>query len=427
VLGRPILTLLTAAIVTSFAAPAPAYAQGKIEAAYVVLGERGAIARAILSNAARCPSIRINGTAQPMDVRAAPESGAEAAFPVLVCERLLPATARSARIGSRRLPLPKAKVQRVAVFGDTGCRLKSWEENGNEGDFQACDDPVKWPFGRLAKIAGGNRPDVVIHVGDYFYRESACPPGDAGCEGSPHGDTWATWKADLFAPAGPLFAAAPWIVVRGNHESCARAGRGYFLFLDPRPADGRQPDCIARMAPYTVTVGGKSVVVIDTADVDDRCSADCNTAPYVAEFAAMKPAPGTWFVTHKPVWAFGKDFTSTRLLQEALRDFGGKLPDGITLALAGHLHVWQALSFADARTPQLVVGDSGSSLDEPPEGPLAGREIGGTTVRYGRVEHRFGFTLLQAAPQGAWTAAFIDTRGRPAFRCVLKPTDVSCP
>ena len=86
------------------------------------------------------------------------------------------------------------------------------------------------------------RPDLVIHVGDYHYRENACPAGNAGCAGSPWGYGWDAWEADVFAPARRLFAAAPWIVVRGNHESCNRAGQGWWRFLDPRPLAPHQ-DC----------------------------------------------------------------------------------------------------------------------------------------------------------------------------------------
>ena len=69
-------------------------------------------------------------------------------------------------------------------------------------------------------------PDLVVHVGDYHYRENACPAGDAGCSTSPWGYGWDAWDADFFTPAKRLLAVAPWIVVRGNHESCDRAGQG---------------------------------------------------------------------------------------------------------------------------------------------------------------------------------------------------------
>ena len=61
----------------------------------------------------------------------------------------------------------------------------------------------------MSSSVAAAKPDLVIHVGDYVYRESACPPRDQGCKGSPYGDDWATWKADFFAPAAPALLAAP--------------------------------------------------------------------------------------------------------------------------------------------------------------------------------------------------------------------------
>src|SRR5258708_7351828 len=105
------------------AQPASAKAP-RTEAAYVVLGAQGPVARAVLSNAARCPAIRIGKKLQRMAVRARPT----VAFPVLVCESLIPADARSARLAGQPLPLPKPRIAAIAAFGDTGCRIKSWKE-----------------------------------------------------------------------------------------------------------------------------------------------------------------------------------------------------------------------------------------------------------------------------------------------------------
>ena len=59
-----------------------------------------------------------------------------------------------------------------------------------------------------------------------------------GCAGSPYGDNWAVWQKDFFDPAAPLLAAAPWVLVRGNHELCSRGGHGWFRLLDPHPGCG---------------------------------------------------------------------------------------------------------------------------------------------------------------------------------------------
>ena len=114
-----------------------------------------------------------------------------------------------------------AQIKRIVLIGDTGCRMKA-----SENAFQACNDSVKWPFAQVAQSAAALQPDLVIHVGDIHYRESPCPAGNAGCANSPWGYGFDAWQADLFEPAKPLLAAAPWVFVRGNHESCSRAGQG---------------------------------------------------------------------------------------------------------------------------------------------------------------------------------------------------------
>ncbi len=52
--------------------------------------------------------------------------------------------------------------------------------------------------------------------------ETPCPEG--ACAGSPFGDRWLTWKAEVFDPARSLLEAAPWVFARGNHEDCKRGG-----------------------------------------------------------------------------------------------------------------------------------------------------------------------------------------------------------
>lgn len=119
--------------------PLPADAQtGKLEAAYVVLGPQGTVARAVLADASRCPVISIDGAQQPMTVRAPPD----AMFPVLVCEALIPATATSARLENTPLPLPKRTIGSIAAFGDTGCHLKAAKAAGKRKDADEAGTPA---------------------------------------------------------------------------------------------------------------------------------------------------------------------------------------------------------------------------------------------------------------------------------------------
>ena len=190
------------------------------------VGEQGTLARVVVNTASDCPSVTIDGMARRMTVRLPVPDGLRP-----VCELPIPASASAASLPVQGvvLALPHADPSRVVVIGDTGCRVKG-------GKVQDCNDPAKWPFQRVASKAAESKPDLVIHVGDYLYREEPCPPeARASCGGTPAGDTWEAWDADFFAPAKNLLTAAPWVFARGNHESCDRSWRGWFYYLDPRP------------------------------------------------------------------------------------------------------------------------------------------------------------------------------------------------
>jgi hypothetical protein len=166
-----------------------------------------------------------------------------------------------------------ALVRRIVLVGDTGCRLKKAEDA-----WQACNDPEAWTFAEVARAAAAAHPDLVLHVGDYHYRENACPEGHAGCTGSPWAYGWDAWDADFFSPAAPLLAAAPWVMVRGNHEECARAGQGWWLLLDPHPlsgntgcADPAQDADGNHTLPYAVDLGGHArLIVADFSALGDK-------------------------------------------------------------------------------------------------------------------------------------------------------------
>lgn len=173
-------------------------------------------------------------------------------------------------------------------------------------------------------------------------------------------------------------------------------------------------------------MGGKSLLIIDTSDADDSCADGvCNSAPYAAQFANLNPKPGTWLLSHRPIWAIGQKFALNRTLQQALQSSDGRLPSGIEFVLSGHLHTFELLSFADQRPPQLVVGTGGTVLDETIKQRLVGMTIGGATVSYARTEHRFGFLMIAPQKDGSMTA-FIGSHGEERFKCALTPLAARC-
>ena len=180
--------------------------------------------RSVIAPGMACPKVVADGTALTSDTRGKVDGD----YPVQTCIAHAAPSSRAITVDGLAAPALPSDIKRIVVIGDTGCRL--------EGSFtQDCNDPAKWPFATVARLAAARHPDLVIHVGDYYYRETACPDNQPGCAGSPFGDNWAVWQKDFFDPAAPLLASAPWVMVRGNHELCSRGGHGWFRLLDPHP------------------------------------------------------------------------------------------------------------------------------------------------------------------------------------------------
>jgi hypothetical protein len=407
------MRLVLAGLVLALGA-APAGASGVL-AALTVLGPKGAVARAVVEGDA-CPAIEIDGKQRAMHVRVK----ADARFP-LICDAPLPAKAAHAWIGDAEVPVPKAEVRRIALFGDSGCRV-----DGHQ--FQPCNDPAQWPFARTSAAGAALAPDLVIHVGDYLYRERPCTPANPGCAGTPSGDDWPAWQADFFTPAAKLLAAAPWVMVRGNHEDCDRSGDGFFRLLDPRPYPAKCPF----ISPvYRVEAKPLTLFVLDSGEANDTEAPAPLVARYRREFASIHAPPGSWLVTHKPVWgtvSVGNALGVTVLVNDTdtlQAASSNRLPAGITLALAGHIHLFEALSFADRRPPQLVLGTAGSLLNPGIDVNVAGHEIGGTTIAYGRTLQAFGVTTMERSGTG-WAATLRDEDGHPRFTCTIAGPEIAC-
>ena len=384
------------------------------------LGPSGLLARAV-TNEATCPAVRLDGHTQPMRERAQPSPPD---FPVLVCEAEVPAWTHHASIGRQRLPLFKQRPTRIVIIGDAGCRIEGTEA-------QACNDPTQWPFAEIAERAARWHPDLVIHVGDYIYREDPCPPGNDGCAGSPHGHNWAALQADLFTPARALLQAAPWVFVRGNHETCARGGEAWFRFLYPLSMPAT---CEDYTAPYKIPLGDVDLLILDSAITNDFEEPPEQVAAFRAQFEAVRQlATGdSWLITHKPMYAFGHAgeqngveqlFIDQQVLQEAsANDF----PAGIRLFIGGHIHLFETLSFGRGRPPQLVVGNSGTELDPPVTTSLPGLEMAGLEVTSGVNLAEFGFVTMQRQGRRRWTATLRDVEGEPILKCSLRDEGLNC-
>ena len=115
-------------------------------ASWTQLGPNGQLIAKAISSDTSCPSMTVDGVTLPLQPRTPPSAD----FQILVCEAIVPANAQLALLNNQQLPLPKANPQRIIIFGDTGCRMKTVKNNKFE--FQGCDT-VHW---RLTHTTGEN-------------------------------------------------------------------------------------------------------------------------------------------------------------------------------------------------------------------------------------------------------------------------------
>ena len=434
-----------------------------LQASWVVMGENGeAIARAITTDTV-CPALIQDGVAQTMSVRAAaatvaqrktaskPDASKPSEFPVLTCEATLSKTTKTASIAGHDLPVPKAVVQKIVVVGDSGCRLKAADNY-----FQPCNDGEKWAFKSMVETAAKFKPDLVLHVGDYQYRENPCPEGHPECAGSPWGYGWDTWQADFFSPAQALLNAAPWVVVRGNHESCVRAGQGWWRFMDPRALQAGR-DCNLDQddmtgdysAPYAIplgSVGGQSAqfIVFDSAKVPYKNipKTDPSHQIYLDQMKAVnqlaEKADFNLFTNHHPILGLsvekkvsgGLDVKpGNGALQDIMQEVNPArlFSPKIQVAISGHVHLFEALTFSNDYPTQFVSGNGGSSLDIPLKTPLA---AGVTPYPAAQLAHfsnsnDVGFMTLERQ-SNYWKVQAWNKNGQLITECQMQEKSTQC-
>ena len=451
------LALLAAGAGCSAGSDSPS-SPADVRYAYVLMGPDGvAVARAITA-AATCPAVSFDGNALvQMTVHAAAAtiptrttvyddvySPGPSVFPVTTCDATVPAGTARATLGERSLPLPKAHVRRLLMIGDTGCRMKARPAPA-PGEFQACRDPTQWPFRAIADMAASFAPDLVVHLGDFHYRETPCTPGSPCADVTSYGFGWSSWEPDFFAPAERLFAAAPWIVVRGDHETCDRGGQGWWRFLDPRPLranqdcnDPRQDGVGDYGEPYVVPLDDDAVaIVLDTGAVSDlaydrdRAESLVYNRQVQDGFALAAPWPHSIFINHQPILAYnsgGKP--GVEELQGVLGWIYGELlfPGAVDAILSGHVHLAQIASYGTGEPPTFVAGNGGTKLvssfprplDPPTPYPL------GTLVESEFMDSStWGFATMERTGTG-WLVTYYGQDGGMLRACSVVGRALAC-
>jgi hypothetical protein len=348
-----------------------------------------------------CPVVRYDGSAVTMTRRA----------PIDIDGT------RHVALAGHVLPAPARRVDTVVVFGDTGCRMKG-------GEQQNCGDLENWPFPRIARQIAAVHPDLAVHVGDYYYRENNCPPVITGCVNY-WGDTSASWTADWFDPAAPVFAAVPLVLTRGNHEDCARGGPGWFRFLEPSantacPIARTQDD---GTPPYAVNIDGLRIIDLDSASDDSDIAVDPVREAYYRRSLDALPSLATgargsvWVVTHRPPYA---NANMAAVLHATPADFGR-----ITTVIAGHVHDFATLNLS-GYPPLVVNGEGGDDLDDAADTETftaAEQFTFATPAPF--ATKQFGFAVYRRQADG-WSISLRDPNGIERETCSLTKGAVRC-
>ncbi len=375
----------------------------------------------VVTSASVCPQVQLDETFQSMS----PRGFSNQSFPVRVCELEVPQNVQSAKMEGKNLPLPKKNPKRILFMGDTGCRVKG----GNSNEWiQACNDPLSWPFEKLAKKAAEWHPDLVIHVGDYIYRETFCPKGNAGCFQSPWGDRWDTWKADFLEPARSLLSASPWVFIRGNHESCKRSGEGWFRLLDPRPYSDV---CNDYSDPYSFQANGVRMVVLDSSSAHNTEPSESHVEKFESQLrSSLKESPQpTWVLTHQPIWGvvqkYGSKPPAQMDMNKTLQNAVAKTQAIFDLVFSGHIHLFEVLRFEDSGPTQFILGNGGTELTSPPL-QLDSIQIGRRKVKQGISIREFGYLTLEEKSEGQWDAVAFNLNGKILQKCRIQGPRVQC-
>ena len=242
------------------------------------------------------------------------------------------------------------------------------------------------------------------------------------------------WRADFFAPAESLLQAAPWIMVRGNHEACDRGGKGWARTLDPYPFDaaGGAQGCLGPARPFTIDLNGLTLEIMDVSAADEEVN-DAQVAWYKDQFALPKMIPGpVWQVFHRPVWAVdapeGRQRKGDNKTLAAAAS--ANVPSNVQAFVSGHHHTFEVMAYDQDLPIQIVSGHGGDDLSPWAPKSVEGLEINGVRVKGGIGRPGlFGFSMIERAPDGQpgdWTVTGYDVHGQPMGECKLAGRSISC-
>jgi len=283
-----------------------------------------------------------------------------------------------------------------------------------------------------------------VHLGDYHYREQ-CSANNALCEKlkSTVGYHWRAWEEDFFRPVALSSMNAPWLFVRGNHEDCQRAHKGFLSFMTGKDYKAEANDVCPVSLPLEF-YEFKDVTLInwDNSSLDDRKTWSDDVTQKVfndlIEIKAKvysKPEKTFILLSHKPLFAFVPLQNEYVVSNQFLIPLWTKvaMPSNLKFVMSGHIHNFQITKSASLPT-QVVSGLGGTTLDpfsvdttvEKLKSLPIAKELGFDFFTLTTNKQHFGYVVMEKQKNGEWKVTAKNIFDKNKVECTSGITKINC-
>jgi 3',5'-cyclic AMP phosphodiesterase CpdA len=149
---------------------------------------------------------------------------------------------------------------------------------------------------------------------------------------------------------------------------------------------------------------------------------------------AAKPGVNSIFLNHHPI--LGYAIYNDRVLQGGNRALLSVMntvnplayyPSAVQLAMHGHVHVFEAISFSSNHPATMLSGTGGTDLDMalPDPFPMQAASAEGVTLESITHSNQFGFVVMDKTETN-WQVSAYDVQGKRRATCFLNGSKLKC-
>ena len=119
--------------------------------------------------------------------------------------------------------------------------------------------------------------------------------------------------------------------------------------------------------PYAIKLGTLELAIFDSSEAGEERLDPKQASVYAEQLASLHLRQNAWLVTHIPFWGFkaGEPSGPPVALSASLEEgWNQAAPKNISMILSGHVHLFEFLTFAGGRPPQLVARDRRNTVGD---------------------------------------------------------------